>query len=86
MIEKPKKSPTDNTTYRPICLIDFMAKLMERLITKRLETKINKNGGLSERPFGFRKGRSTIHALESVKRYAEDIRSTACNTESYVYW
>lgn len=52
--------------FRPICLLSTMGKLYERMIKARLEEELEKKGGLSERQFGFRKGRSTINAIKMV--------------------
>jgi hypothetical protein len=59
--------PTDQTSsYRPICLMDTMGKVLEGLILMRLEDHLRKQGGLAGNQFGFRKGRSTIHAIQEV--------------------
>ncbi|CAB0035412.1 unnamed protein product, partial [Trichogramma brassicae] len=43
-----------------------VAKILERIICDRLEAFTERPGGLSERQYGFRKGRSTIDAIEDV--------------------
>lgn len=35
LIEKPRKNPEGETLYRPICLINYLGKLYEKLINKR---------------------------------------------------
>lgn len=64
---KPVDSPAG---YRPICLLDTMGKLYEHLLKNRLEEEIEKGEGLSRHQYGFRRGRSTIHALEQVDKIA----------------
>ena len=49
--------------YRPISVLVCFAKLLERLITKRLSKFIDKNKILSRYQYGFRVNRSTEHAL-----------------------
>lgn len=66
LIEKPKKEKNAKQTYRPICLLNEMGKLYERLINKKLQEDIEKKGGLSDLQFGFRKGKSTVDALSQV--------------------
>ncbi|CAB0036270.1 unnamed protein product, partial [Trichogramma brassicae] len=41
-------------------------KILERIICDRLEAFTERPGGLSERQYGFRKGRSTIDAIDDV--------------------
>ncbi|GJQ76947.1 hypothetical protein Trydic_g15144 [Trypoxylus dichotomus] len=43
-----------------------MDKLYKGLVKERLEAAISEGGGLSERQVSFRKGRSTIHAVNIV--------------------
>lgn len=62
--DKPLDSPS---SYRPICLIDNMGKLFERLLLDRLLKEIQITGGLSKDQYGFTKGRSTIDALLRIK-------------------
>lgn len=52
--------------YRPVCLIDCMGKLLERLICNRLEGELEEKGAISDMQFGFRKSKSTVRALEFV--------------------
>lgn len=63
---KPELALDDPAAYRPICLIDVVGKLFEQLIKGRLEAELEAGDALSDRQFGFRKGRSTIQAVEAV--------------------
>ncbi|KAI5735424.1 hypothetical protein M8J77_018106 [Diaphorina citri] len=74
LIEKEKKSDDTEKSYRPICLLDILGKVYEKLIKIRLEEEIGKNGGLSPEQFGFISGRSTVDAMLEVKRRAEDAK------------
>lgn len=56
--------------YRPICLIDVLGKVYERLLTNRLQKILEEKGALSDSQYGFRPGRSTIDALEAVSAKA----------------
>jgi len=53
---------------RPICLVDDVAKIFERIIVHRLWEFMEgtPSSGLSDRQYGFRQGRSTVDALDSV--------------------
>ncbi|KAL1446222.1 hypothetical protein WDU94_003696, partial [Cyamophila willieti] len=68
LIEKEKKPGDTESSYRPICLLDSMGKVFERLIKIRLEKEIVINGGLSPHQYGFMAGKSTIDAMLEVKR------------------
>ncbi|KYB24758.1 hypothetical protein TcasGA2_TC030937 [Tribolium castaneum] len=46
-------------------------KLFEHLIRSRLEKELDEKGGLADSQFGFRKGRSTLDAMEEVLKFAE---------------
>lgn len=48
-------------------MVNTIGKLFERLVKRRLETHLLKiPEGLSKNQFGFRRGRSTIDAIEKV--------------------
>ena len=55
----------DASSYRPICLLDTMGKLLEEMVGEN---------GLSENQFGFRKGRSTVDAIQAVVDIATKVR------------
>ncbi|KAF0749412.1 Uncharacterized protein FWK35_00029453, partial [Aphis craccivora] len=63
MIPKPDKSPDLPSSYRPITLLPFLGKLLERLILKRLLPYISTNNILPDSQFGFRSAHSTIHHI-----------------------
>jgi hypothetical protein len=57
---KPNKSPDLVTSYRPISLLPFFAKILEKLILKRTLPSINENKILPDHLFGFRQSYSTV--------------------------
>ena len=63
LLRKGSKPLKEASSYRPICLLDTMGKLLEELIIQRLQTLLVGENGLSENQFGFRKGRSTVDAI-----------------------
>lgn len=73
LLPKPGKPPGDPSAYRPICLLDTVGKLLEKVILNRLTKYTESGSGLSEMQFGFRKGRSTVDAIRTVV----DIMETA---------
>lgn len=61
--DKPEGVPS---SYRPLCLLNDAGKLLESLLTRRLEKCINDNGGLYPNQYGFRKGMSTDDAIRQM--------------------
>lgn len=53
----------DPSNYRPISLMGNISKLLERIINKRLMTYLENNNLISDRQFGFRRGKSTEDAV-----------------------
>jgi hypothetical protein len=79
MFPKPNK-PTDNpASYRPISLLPFFSKLLEKLILKRIYPIITENKIIPNSQFGFREKHSTIH---QIHRLADAI---ACSLEKKQY-
>lgn len=61
--DKPVLSPS---SFRPLCMLNSTAKLLERLLLIRLNEHLNSTGQRSDNQFGFRHGRSTEDAIERV--------------------
>lgn len=68
---------------QPICLLDNMGKLMEKMLLRRLNEELEKTGGLSEQQFGFRKGKSTVDALIEIRNMAEHAKSGTHRTREW---
>lgn len=66
LISKGKGDVTAPSSYRPLCMLDTAGKVLEKLVQPRLLSAIRDAGDLSERQYGFRRGRSTIGAIEEV--------------------
>lgn len=75
LLRKGNKPLDKASSYRPLCLLDTMGKLMEGLILQRLEKHISTGKNFSDRQFGFRKGRSTTDAIREVVRIAETAKN-----------
>ena len=67
------KSKMDN--YRPISALNVFSKLVERIVHHQLYTYLEENKLLQHQQFGFRKQRSTQHAVsllvETIRRNAD---------------
>ena len=66
LLRKGNKPLGDASSYRPICLLDTMGKLLKEMILQRLQGHMVRENGLSENQFGFRKGRSSVDAIQAV--------------------
>lgn len=66
LLHKPNKPLKEPSSYRPLCLLDSAGKMLERLIAHRLTAHLDSQGGLSDRQFGFRRGRSAVDAISEV--------------------
>lgn len=77
LLEKPKKNQTDEVSYRPICIVNCVGKLFEILIKNRMETVMEERNILNQNQFGFRKGLSTLNAVQKVKTWTDQIRAKA---------
>ncbi|XP_046666641.1 uncharacterized protein LOC124358384 [Homalodisca vitripennis] len=69
---KPGKPAEEPSSYRPLCMLDTMGKILERIIADRLETWTEDPAGLTKAQFGFRKGRSTVDAIQMVINMARE--------------
>ena len=59
LIPKPNKNTTDPSSYRPIALIDILAKILEKIISHRLRNHLENTQQLNPNQYGFRPNRST---------------------------
>jgi len=66
LFPKPNKPPDIPSSHRPISLLPFFAKILERLILKRILPIITEKNILPNTQFGFRASHSTIHQAHRV--------------------
>lgn len=78
LLPKAGKDQKLSSSYRPICLINTMAKLYERLIVDRLEAETEEKKTISESQHGFRRGKSTVTAMLEVKSRVERSEARWC--------
>lgn len=61
------KDPNDPASFRPTSVMKTAGKLMQRLILTRLDEYLDAiPNGRNENQYGFRRGRSTLDAMERV--------------------
>ena len=63
LIPKPGKSIHEVTSYRPISLLEVPGKILERIITQRLNMHLEDNNLHNIRQYGFRPNRGTDTAI-----------------------
>ena len=73
LLEKPLKAGQMQRTYRPLCILDVLGKVYERLLLNRLESEMRVP--LSPSQYGFRKGCSTITAAKKVLEMANEAKN-----------
>jgi hypothetical protein len=66
-IVKPGKKDQENPrSFRPISLMSFVYKTLEKLVAMDLVENAFKSNPMQEDQFGFMKGKSTEHALSAT--------------------
>ena len=75
---KPGKDHQITSSFRPICLLSVIGKLLERIVKCRLEHFLEANNKLDPSQAGFRKTRSTV---EQVGRLTQTIHDNLENGE-----
>ena len=73
LLPKGRKPPDEPSSYRPLCMLDTAGKILERIIHGRIEEVTDRQ--LSDKQFGFRKGRSTLDAIDLVVKTAKEATS-----------
>ncbi|XP_018359490.1 PREDICTED: uncharacterized protein LOC108758832, partial [Trachymyrmex cornetzi] len=72
LLRKEGKPAENPSAYRPICLLDEVGKLFERVIASRIVRWLSRDGpNLSSGQYGFREGRSTVGAIMQVRALSE---------------
>ncbi|KAL4104668.1 hypothetical protein QTP88_019950 [Uroleucon formosanum] len=78
LLRKDNKPLDQASSYRPLCLLDSCGKLFEKLLDNRIREHLEAKNGLADTQYGFRKGRSTIHAVHKlmsiVNNCGKDVR------------
>ncbi|XP_076301778.1 uncharacterized protein LOC143219857 [Lasioglossum baleicum] len=67
LLRKQGKDPATPSAYRPICIIDAAAKLLEYVLKDRILEFLGPKPFRPEQ-YGFCKGKSTTHAMDYLKK------------------
>lgn len=65
-IHKSGKDPHEAASYRPISLLGLIPKLFEKIINLKLNAFNMAHNIIPVNQFGFRQGKSTVHALDFI--------------------
>jgi hypothetical protein len=73
LLPKPGRHPDSPSAFRPLCLLDELGKVLERVVAARMEVHMSRAlPGLQEGQYGFRRGRSTTDAIIRVRSLVEE--------------
>lgn len=80
IVPKPgKTNMTDIKSYRPVSLLPVPGKILDKLITSRVNHHLESNNCLLHNQHGFRSQKSTITAIESAVGFAQS-KWNLCHT------
>ena len=69
----PDRDRSDLKSYRPICLLCMIGKLLERLMITRMGPILYDRALSSNRQYGFRPGRSRVDAITKFREKVEQM-------------
>lgn len=76
LLRKEGKDVGSPSAYRPICLLDEVGKLFERVIANRLVQHLSQVGpNINRAQYGFREGLSTVDAIQRVRDLSDEVTS-----------
>ncbi|GBM47760.1 Putative protein in type-1 retrotransposable element R1DM, partial [Araneus ventricosus] len=75
LFNKPKKDDMDPSAFRPICLLDALGKVLDKLVTKRLYFHLLSHQHLHSMQFGFMPGKSATDAVLELKSWIHTARA-----------
>lgn len=74
--QKPEGVPS---SYRPLCLLNDVGKIMEELLARRIGEHVRLTGGIADGQYGFCRGRSTEDAVKRM----ESLVIPPCNRQEF---
>ena len=75
LLKKPSLAPDQVGNYRPVSLLPFLAKTIERAVFKQVTEFLNQQNLLDHNQSGFKSGHSTETALLSVVEALKEARA-----------
>lgn len=68
LLKGQDRDPADVKSYRPVCLLPVLSKILERVMIMRLDNVFNNQEYSSPRQFGFKSGKSTEDAIVTMRQ------------------
>ncbi|KAL0274499.1 UNVERIFIED_CONTAM: hypothetical protein PYX00_006905 [Menopon gallinae] len=68
LLNKPGKVDGTPTSYRPMCLLNDIRKICQRILGRRLTEFLEQRRTISGRQCGFRRGKSTVDATLELEK------------------
>ncbi|GFV47932.1 putative 115 kDa protein in type-1 retrotransposable element R1DM [Trichonephila clavipes] len=81
---KPRRDPSSTLSYRPICLLSTLGKILERIFLNRFLRCISKNNILHRSQFGFRENRSCIEAVDKLVHHIKNTRVNKHTASTFI--
>ncbi|KAK3553796.1 hypothetical protein QTP70_012237 [Hemibagrus guttatus] len=75
ILKKPALDPSDNSNYRPVSLLSFLSKILERVVCNQLSDYLMQNNLHDPNQSGFKAAHSTETALLAVTEKLHAARS-----------
>ncbi len=76
LLKKPSLAPTLVENYRPVSLLPFLSKAIERTVFKQITEFLSQHSLLDSNQSGFKSGHSTETALLSVTEALKEAKAT----------
>lgn len=67
LLRKSGRALENPSAYRPLCMLDTIGKLFEKLLIGRLRTHTTASGQVTKNQYGFRAGKSTVDAMARIR-------------------
>ncbi|GFS99035.1 putative 115 kDa protein in type-1 retrotransposable element R1DM [Trichonephila clavipes] len=81
---KPGRDPSSTLSYRPICLLSTLGKILERIFLNRFLRWISKNNILHRSQFGFREHHSCIEAVDKLVHHIKNTRVNKHTASTFI--
>ncbi|XP_075313226.1 uncharacterized protein LOC142373735 [Odontesthes bonariensis] len=80
LLKKPAFDPSEIKNYRPVSLLPFLSKTLERAVFKQLSSCLHQNNLLDPYQSGFKVGHSTETALLAVTESLQTARASSLSS------
>ncbi|XP_077938224.1 uncharacterized protein LOC144383653 [Gasterosteus aculeatus] len=80
LLKKPTLNPSEENNYRPVSLLPFLSKTLERAIFNQLSSYLHCNNLLDPHQSGFKAGHSTETALLAVSEQLHTARAASLSS------